>query len=122
MYCIYSRAESPEALLADKVIAFALRPGRVKNRDLWDIHWISQKSINLSGDLLTQKLADRETRPEKFIRLYETRLEAIKNGQEDFLFEMRRFLSRRAFDETFTSPLWWDYLLSLLKRLARGLP
>jgi len=33
-------AESMREILTDKMIAFALRPNRVNNRDLWDIVWL----------------------------------------------------------------------------------
>jgi hypothetical protein len=39
--------------------------------------------------------------------------------QKDFLFELRRFLSPEAFDESFSSPLWWKWFLSMLGELVR---
>ncbi|MBO4508121.1 MAG: nucleotidyl transferase AbiEii/AbiGii toxin family protein [Spirochaetaceae bacterium] len=110
-------AESLSEILCDKLIAFARRPNRVKNRDLWDIHWLSQKNVNVNKDLLLQKLNDRRISESDFWQLYKNRLAEIKSGQKDFLFEMRRFLIPSAFSEQFTSEMWWEYLINLLGSL-----
>lgn len=109
------QAESLTEILVDKLIAFANRPNRVKNRDLWDIFWISRQNVTLDKDLLNKKLADRKISHDQFIQKYTNRLAEIKDGQQAFLFEMKRFLVPSAFDNTFTSPLWWEQLLNLLK-------
>lgn len=109
------RAESQAEILCDKLIAFALRLNRVKNRDLWDIHWLSRKNILPNKELLLQKLEDRKIQKNDFSLKYTERIEEIKNGQRDFLFEMRRFLMPSAFSDQFTSQMWWEYLLELLK-------
>ena len=107
-------AESLVEILCDKLIAFARRPNRVKNRDLWDIHWITQKNVSVNKALLLQKLNDRNIAREDFLEQYKARLLEIKDGQKDFLFEMRRFLAPSAFSEQFVSPMWWEYLQGLL--------
>jgi predicted nucleotidyltransferase component of viral defense system len=107
-------AESLTEILADKIIAFALRPNRIKNRDLWDIVWLSSRSILLSRDLLSQKLADRKITAALFKKKYTERLGYLKDKQEDFLAEMRRFLSPVAFNAGLTDALWWEHLLVLL--------
>lgn len=113
------QAESLEEILVDKVIALANRPNRVKNRDLWDIFWLSRQNINLDKDLLLKKLADRNIAFEDFSAKYAKRLEEIKEGQAAFLFEMKRFLPTSAFDNVFTSALWWQQLENLLKYLVK---
>lgn len=115
---ILLHAESLNEILCDKLIAVALRPNRVKNRDLWDIHWLSQKNVSLKNELLQQKLADRKIEENDFRKKYAERIEEIKNGQRDFLFEMRRFLMPSAFSNQFTSEMWWEYLLELLKQYS----
>ena len=111
-------AESLSEILCDKMIAFARRPNRVKNRDLWDIHWLSQKNIAPKKDLLLQKLDDRKINEANFWTQYKERIEQIKNGQKDFLFEMQRFLAPSAFSEQFVSEMWWEYLLNLLEEMS----
>ena len=111
-------AESLSEILCDKMIAFARRPNRVKNRDLWDIHWLSQKNIAPKKDLLLQKLDDRKINEADFWTQYKERIEQIKNRQKDFIFEMRRFLAPSAFSEQFASEIWWEYLLNLLEEMS----
>lgn len=109
------QAESLTEILVDKLIAFANRPNRVKNRDLWDIFWLSRQNVVLDKDLLLKKLSDRKITFEDFATKYANRLNEIQGGQEAFLSEMQRFLAPSAFDDIFTSPLWWEQLLNLLK-------
>lgn len=111
-------AESLQEILCDKLIAFARRPNRVKNRDLWDIHWLSQRGVQANGNLLGQKLADRRISESDFLLQCRQRLSAIQGGQADFLFEMKRFLLPSAFTLQFTSEMWWQYLLNLLEQLV----
>ncbi|WP_010262511.1 nucleotidyl transferase AbiEii/AbiGii toxin family protein [Treponema primitia] len=108
-------AESLPEILTDKIIALALRPNRVKNRDLWDIFWLTSRTIAWSHDLLEKKLADRKIDPALFLSKYRQRVEKLETGQRDFLAEMRRFLAPTAFKDDFTGSLWWEYLLSLLR-------
>ena len=109
------QAESLTEILVDKLIAFANRPNRVKNRDLWDIFWLSRQNVASDKDLLNKKLSDRKITQDQFVQKYTNRLAEIKDGQQAFLFEMKRFLVPSAFDNTFTSTLWWEQLLNLLK-------
>ena len=111
-------AESLAEILCDKVIAFARRPNRVKNRDLWDIHWLSQKNVTLDKDLLLQKLSDRKIEASEFWQQYKKRLAEVRDGQKSFLFEMKRFLLPSAFTPQFESEMWWEYLTGLLERMG----
>lgn len=110
-------AESLEEIFADKVIAFANRPNRVKNRDLWDIFWLGRKNIVLDKTLVEKKLKDRDISYNDFLSKYNGRVAEIKDGQKDFISEMKRFLAPSAFDDTFTSHIWWEQLLISLKNL-----
>jgi predicted nucleotidyltransferase component of viral defense system len=113
-------AESLPEILADKIIAVALRPNRVKNRDLWDIHWLKSRNVVLSKDLLKQKLLDRQIEFADFYQRYTERLGWLRTQQRDFLAEMRRFLTPAAFNAEFTDEQWWQNFLLLLKDLGIG--
>ena len=52
------QVESREAIFISKILAFALRPNRIKNRDLWDIAWLRQQSVTPAFELLRAKLND----------------------------------------------------------------
>ncbi|GHV78545.1 nucleotidyltransferase [Spirochaetia bacterium] len=112
-------AESLQEILVDKIIALALRPNRVKNRDLWDIFWLCSRNVSLPSSLLETKLADRGIAKEAFAAKYRQRLESIINGQNDFLFEMRRFLSPSVFANDMTGVVWWECLLGMLNDMER---
>jgi predicted nucleotidyltransferase component of viral defense system len=111
-------AESLEEIYADKIVALALRPNRIKNRDLWDINWLNSRNISPDHNLVEKKLADRGITAADFWQIYRRRVDDLKNGQKDFLAELRRFLSPVEFDVGFTSPLWWEQLLLALNNLA----
>ena len=112
-------AESLEEILVDKIIAVAFRLNRVKNRDLWDIFWLYRKNIELNKELLKQKLSDRKIEYKDFSYKYNKRINEIENLQKIFLDEMKRFLAPTAFDSTFTSKLWWQQLLLVLKNFIK---
>lgn len=108
-------AESLEEIFTDKIIAFARRPNRVKFRDLWDVCFLSQKRIEIDKSLLLQKLDDRKISETEFWHLYRNRVSEIEPLQQDFLFEMRRFLLPSYFDAKFVSQQWWDSLIDIFK-------
>ena len=112
-------AESLEEILCDKVIAFARRPNKIKMRDLWDINWLYKKNVLLDRTLLLQKIDDRKIPLEQFKTQYNERIKETESLQEEFLFEMHRFLMPSAFTKNFTSPLWWQALVNLLAELGR---
>jgi predicted nucleotidyltransferase component of viral defense system len=111
-------AESLVEIYADKLIALAQRPNRIKNRDLWDINWLNSRNISPQYDLIEKKLIDRGITTMAFWQRYRQRVAAIKDGQKEFLAEMRRFLSPAAFTDEFTSVEWWEQLLAALGTLS----
>lgn len=113
-------AESREEILADKILAFVLRSNRVKQRDIWDIVWLDQQSVKLQSDLLEPKLSERNIAPEIFLDDFSKRIESIRNGQKDFLFEIRRFLPAEAVKNTLETAEYWDITVSLMKDLYKS--
>lgn len=108
------QAESREEILTDKLIALALRPNRVKNRDLWDIAWLKRCNIALSPALLPRKIADRRLNPEDFLARLEQRQQLLADGPEphrNFIHEMTRFLPSATVDQTVAREDFWTYLL-----------
>lgn len=111
------QVESREEILADKLIALALRPGRIKNRDLWDIVWLKQQGITLPVDLLAKKITDYHHSVESFVPQLERRRELLNSDistHMDFSQEMKRFLPANLVAETIENKSFWPYLTNLV--------
>ena len=112
------RAQSREEILADKVVALAFRPNRMKNRDLWDIGWLKQQNVELPVKLVPIKVADHRKTPDEFIRLLSARLKLLSGDQSaraDFVGEMQRFLPVSIVEDTVAKPDFWQYLTRLVR-------
>jgi predicted nucleotidyltransferase component of viral defense system len=115
------QAESREEILADKLVAFALRPNRIKNRDLWDIVWLHQQNIQLPVDLIPLKLQDHHCDPKHFLSLLDARRTLLKtdpNVASEFRKEMRRFLTSDSILKTADQTAFWDFLTNLIHDLC----
>jgi predicted nucleotidyltransferase component of viral defense system len=111
------QAQSRQEILADKLLAFALRPNRLKNRDLWDIAWLKQQQVELPLDLIPQKIVDHRQSVESFTAQLAARRELLRKNpatRVDFMTEMRRFLPVQVVIETVENPDFWDYLADLV--------
>jgi predicted nucleotidyltransferase component of viral defense system len=107
------QAQSREEILADKLVALALRPNRIKNRDLWDIGWLKQQNISLPLKLIAGKVADHQCTVEEFLELLATRMRQVQDNPEvraGFIQEMQRFLSPPVIRETVEKEDFWRYL------------
>jgi predicted nucleotidyltransferase component of viral defense system len=67
------QVESREEIFSDKLVAFALRPNRIKHRDLWDMAWLHQQGVKLPMDLVPAKLNDHRCKLQHFLTLLEER-------------------------------------------------
>jgi predicted nucleotidyltransferase component of viral defense system len=115
------KAQSREEIYTDKLVAFALRPNRIKNRDLWDIVWLHQQGVSANLSLLLPKLNDHHKDPQEFAVIFEDRCKLLKTDTrlaQDFATEMRRFLPAQLIS-TLEQPLFWDFLTNLMGDLQR---
>ena len=90
------QAQTLEEIFADKLLAFALRPNRIKHRDLWDIFWLHHKKINPALDLIPLKVNDHHRKEKEFLLLFEQRMQSVKTDPkiaQEFQYEMQRFIS-----------------------------
>lgn len=112
------QAQSREEILADKIVAFALRPNRIKYRDLWDIAWLKQQNISLPLALIPKKAADHRRELDEFVDLLAERAEQICSipiFHDEFLSEMSRFLPPDIVAKTVNKPDFWTYLTELIR-------
>lgn len=101
------QVQSAQEIYADKLIAFALRPNRLKYRDLWDISWLHGQGFKPNIDLIPLKLKDRKYAREDFLALYNERVNLLKNRPQmalEFGQEMNRFLPHESLNNT--NDLW----------------
>ncbi len=105
--------QSLKETLADKFIALAYRARRIKPRDIWDIVWIKQRGIDLSTDLINQKLAARNKQKEDFVKALNGQLTKLMQDEEvrdDFNMEMSRFIPNQIKERTIDNPEYWAYV------------
>lgn len=109
------QAESREEILADKLIALALRSGRIKNRDLWDIVWLKRQGVHWSPSLIIKKIADHRHSVASYVDLLRSRQNALAVQEPlrtDFEKEMARFLPAAIVTETVENSSFWEYLIN----------
>lgn len=114
--------QTREEIFADKLVAFAMRPGRLKHRDLWDIAWLTQGGIIPAYDLLGAKLTDHGQSVQTFLDRIHQRLEILENdGQQkkDFIFEISRFIPPERLTRTVRQEGFWPYLVNTVTEVAR---
>lgn len=111
------QAQSREEIFADKIVAFALRPNRLKNRDLWDILWLHQQGGALPAELVPRKAADRGLDRGDFLKRLEERQAFLQTDpacRNDFLAEMGRFLPPSVVAETLAQEAFWSVLVDVV--------
>lgn len=111
------QAQSREEIYADKLLAFALRPNRLKHRDLWDMVWLHQQGLKPRIELIPVKLNDRKIPPKQFIELFSEReksLTADRNIASEFKKEMLRFLPSDQIDTVIKQKDFWSFIVNLI--------
>ena len=104
-----------------KLLAFALRPNRIKYRDLWDIVWLHAQGLRPNLDLMPKKLSDRALTEEYFSNLYNQRLNLMSQDNTleiEFKKEMQRFLSLEHINKTLGQDGLWNFIIFLMRGYA----
>jgi predicted nucleotidyltransferase component of viral defense system len=117
------QAQSREEILADKIVALAFRPNRIKNRDLWDLAWLKQQGIELPPALIPAKLKDHRRTVAGFRSQLKARLAALSADpavRRDFVKEMQRFLPAATVRETVEQESYWQYLTELVRGVGEA--
>jgi len=111
------QAQSREEIYADKLLAFALRPNRIKHRDLWDILWLHQHSIKPRLSLISQKLHDRQLATDYFFKQFDQRQKLLtddRNLPTEFKKEMQRFLPAELVNNIISQENLWSFIIYLI--------
>lgn len=112
------QAASREEILSDKFVALALRRGRLKFRDLWDIHWLTQSTVTLRPEWVLEKMDLHGWKPRDFHEKLEFRLWQLEEEprlRTDFLAELQRFLPLVHIENRIDQPTFWTYLTGMLR-------
>lgn len=115
------QAQSREEIYADKLLAFALRPNRIKYRDLWDITWLHQQGLKPRFELIPKKLQDRNLTHDYFLNLFHERHQLLSsNNNISFAYEqeMRRFLPIEQVNQTVKQNNLWNFIIYLMGDFA----
>lgn len=114
--------QSLKETLADKLIALAYRARRVKPRDVWDIVWIKQRGIDLSLELVSNKLAARGKQNNDFLEALQIQIEKLMHDDEvrnDFIMEMGRFIPNQIKERTIDNPDYWTYVQTEVNDISK---
>lgn len=115
------QSQSREEIYADKLLAFALRPNRIKHRDLWDMVWLHQQGLKPKFELLPVKLRDRNYTIDYFLDLFEDRKRSLIENKllsSEFQKEMSRFLPS---DQIAEKDNLWTFIIYLMEDLYKQL-
>lgn len=119
------QAQSREEIYADKLLAFAFRPNRIKYRDIWDILWLHGQGLKPRFELIPHKLKDRNYTPAYFLQVFDERKNLLRENEKiaaEFKQEMQRFLSKEQMDQLAKQDNWWDFVTFLIEDLGRQFP
>jgi predicted nucleotidyltransferase component of viral defense system len=115
------QAQSRAEIFADKLVAFALRPNRIKHRDLWDMAWLHQQAVKPQLALIALKLRDHRCPQEVYLKSLQERYTLVQTESalaSEFRTEMRRFLPVQLITNTADKPEFWAMLQQLVTDLA----
>jgi predicted nucleotidyltransferase component of viral defense system len=101
------QVETREEILADKYIALALRPNRLKFRDIWDMVWLERQGVIISYSHITRKLDLRKIDYGDFTYKLEQRAGSLNLLQNEFIKEIKRFLPLPVVQDSLSQVDWW---------------
>ncbi|MBS0358527.1 MAG: nucleotidyl transferase AbiEii/AbiGii toxin family protein [Proteobacteria bacterium] len=84
--------ESLNEIMADKLISLVDSQKYVRNRDIWDLHWLKQRNTSINSEYLLSKIADYKiTDYTEKLNIMLKRLSEIIHGK-NFHEELSRFI------------------------------
>lgn len=111
------QTQSREEIYTDKLLAFALRPNRVKHRDLWDMVWLHQQRIQPNLAWIDSKLKDRDIAFQTFIDAFQRRAQSLSTDPQleaGFKQEMQRFLPPQILQNSINQGGFWGFMTGLM--------
>ncbi|MCY4213958.1 MAG: nucleotidyl transferase AbiEii/AbiGii toxin family protein [Gammaproteobacteria bacterium] len=111
--------ETLSEIMADKLIALpsSHAAGRTRNKDIWDLYWLSGKGVTPAAHLISAKASDY--RLDNYADMIEKTLADLPAllSSNGFRATMQAFLDAQAFNETFGSPQFSGHLTGVMQEL-----
>jgi len=107
---IFTRTESINEVLADKVLAFPACIKMIRHRDIWDIAWLIQQGAKLDTDMVKMKIVDYKT--QNYVDLLQESLIKLPGIilSSEFQAQMRRFVDAETFERTLAKSEFLAYV------------
>ena len=114
-------SETLDEVMADKLVSLVNTTGYVRNRDIWDIHWLKRKGIEIRIEWVLQKICDYriDNYQQKLGRMLK-RLPEIIQGKV-FQRELERFIPMDITQRTLDKPNFRQYLISEMSEMLEQL-
>ncbi|MGX1201142.1 nucleotidyl transferase AbiEii/AbiGii toxin family protein [Marinobacter sp. MBR-105] len=109
--------ETRDEIMADKLISLPATERYVRNRDIWDLAWLSQRGAEVDADLVEHKMVDY--RLDDYLDKLDNmipRLPDIVAGKQ-FQDEMQRFLPADVYQRTLAQDKFQSYLINTVTEL-----
>jgi predicted nucleotidyltransferase component of viral defense system len=109
--------ETLDEIMADKLVSLPATERYVRNRDIWDLAWISQRGIRTKSELVEKKINDYK------IQDFQGKLERMISMVPDivagssFQDEMRRFIPSSVYQRTLGQNKFQSYLVDTVSEL-----
>ena len=116
--------QSMSEILADKMVAFAFRERRIKPRDVWDIVWLKQQSIDQNPELVIKKLVARKKSTDDFLAKINQHALMVRSNadtKKKIYDELSRFLPRDVSKRTLHEENFWKYLSTVIEKEVKTL-
>ena len=104
--------ETPDEIMADKLVSLVNTQRYVRHRDIWDLRWLKQQGAAINPEWVANKIRDYcvDDYGDKLDEM-RGRLPEIVHG-ESFANEMSRFLPGDAQERTVKKPKFLDFLVN----------
>lgn len=107
---IFTRTETIDEVLADKVLAFPACVKVIRYRDIWDIAWLIQQGAKLDTNMVKMKVADYKTQNyAHLVREAQIALPGVILSSE-FQAQMKCFIDAETFERTLAKDEFLVYL------------
>jgi predicted nucleotidyltransferase component of viral defense system len=109
--------ETLNEIKADKLVSLPAVTEYIRNRDIWDLLWLLQRTDGIQEDLIKKKIEDYnvDNFEEKLSKLINS-LQEIVHGK-NFKDEMTRFLEPNSVEKFINNHEFLDYLSSEVKNM-----